>query len=66
VNLQLFAINLLNIDVGLERIGLIGGLNEVSPQTYFLICDFSIDLQILKMNLQLFAINLLNIGDGLK
>jgi hypothetical protein len=45
----------------------LGGLNEVSPpQTYFLICDFSLDLQILKMNLQLFAINLLNIGDGLK
>jgi hypothetical protein len=39
---------------------------KLAPQTYFLICDFSLDLQILKMNLQLFAINLLNIGGGLK
>jgi hypothetical protein len=33
MNLQLFIINLLNIDVGLERIGQIGGggVNEVSP-----------------------------------
>jgi hypothetical protein len=39
---------------------------KLAPQTYFLICDFSLDLQILKMNLQLFATNLLNIGGGLK
>jgi hypothetical protein len=39
---------------------------KLAPQTYFLIRDFALDLQILKTNLQLFAINLLNIGGGLK